>query len=134
MAKYASTVYRPSVLIIHRFALHGILDENGTLVVDIGIVTHESGNLIAAADPCGRCYRHPSRQALPRMRQPRRHPQRRLRFLQRLRRGKRVWIGAAFRRRQGPMSINCIETNHGDSVRPHERPERDPLARQPMNS
>lgn len=43
--------------------------------------------LVAAADPFHRRHRHSPRQALPRMRQSRRHPQGRLRFQQRLRRG-----------------------------------------------
>ena len=43
---YASTVYRPSVLIIHRFALLRILEENGIPMEDMGIVAHDAENVL----------------------------------------------------------------------------------------
>ena len=43
---YASTLCRPSVLIIHRFALLGILDRNGIPGENRGIVAYDAENVL----------------------------------------------------------------------------------------
>jgi ribonucleoside-diphosphate reductase alpha chain len=66
-------------LIIHRYAMLGVLDESGFPLRDMGVL-----DAAATADKGGTAPPH-GRQALPGMRQPDRDPQGRLRLLHRLR-------------------------------------------------
>jgi ribonucleoside-diphosphate reductase alpha chain len=76
---YPSTVAYIANLIIHRYAMLGILDESGFPLQQMGILeAPEAAPATVLADPG---------QAVQRMRQPHDDPQGRLRFLHRLRRG-----------------------------------------------
>jgi hypothetical protein len=91
---WPSTVAYLAQLIIHRYAMLGILDENGYPTREMGILEVAARRQAAQGD-AGR--------AVHRMRQPHRDPQGRLRLLHRLRRGGELRL-AACRRRAGHAS------------------------------
>jgi ribonucleoside-diphosphate reductase alpha chain len=81
---YPSTVAYLAQLIIHRYAMLGILDENGLPLQQMGILQSPAGSTAATAN---------RRQAVRRVRQPDDDPQGRLRFLYGLRGGGELRVG-----------------------------------------
>ena len=82
---WPSTVAYLARLIIHRYAMLGVLDEHGVPTREMGILEAPRGD--AAEAHAGR--------ALPRVRELHRHPQGRLRLLHRVRGGRVVRLSAA---------------------------------------
>ncbi len=83
---WPSTVAYIARLVIHRYAMLGVLDEAGFPLREMGILQTRRRQITQ------RRGRADGRRALPGMRQPDADPQRRLRLLHHLRLHRRVWV------------------------------------------
>ncbi len=96
---YPSTVAYIAGLLLHRYAMLGILDGDGYPVEPMGVVEDSEPAAARHARSAGSQEAVPGK-TLQRVRQLRRHPQGRLRLLHRLRRDRRVRVRHAGRARR----------------------------------